>query len=130
MKNKKIVLKVIFLAAVVRPRYDTEGKKISGKIGIYSFVIKEPVKKSSVNRMTETLETIIKTSVGRDIIRSYLIEKVLLDIRAKWLDGNRITVYIQQDNARTHLDPSDKEFYEVVSRYGFDSRLMCKPSRS
>ncbi|XP_074352653.1 uncharacterized protein LOC141691797 [Apium graveolens] len=130
-KSKNFVVKVMFFAAVARPRYDAGGNEIfSGKIGIYPFVTKEPAKRSSVNRVAGTLETKVITSIGRDVIRSYLIEKVLPDIRAKWPDGNNITVYIQQDNARTHLDPTDREFCEVVSRFGFDIRLMCQPSNS
>ena len=59
-----------------------------------------------------------------------MIDKVLPDIRAKWLDGNRVTIYIQQDNARTHLDPNDAQFYQAASQYGFDIRLRCQPSNS
>lgn len=55
---------------------------------------KEPAKRSSINRVAGTLETKIITSVGRDIIREYLIDKVLPNIRAKWPDGNEITIYI------------------------------------
>ena len=130
-KSKNFVMKVMFLAAVARPRFDIHGKEIfSGKIGIYPFVTREPARRSSVNRAAGTLETKAMISVGRDIIRSYMIDKVLPDIRAKWPDGNRVTIYIQQDNARTHLDPNDAQFYQAASQYGFDIRLRCQPSNS
>nr|XP_017233213.1 PREDICTED: uncharacterized protein LOC108207264 [Daucus carota subsp. sativus] len=130
-KSKNFVMKVMFLAAVARPRFDIHGKEIfSGKIGIYPFVTREPARRSSVNRAAGTLETKAMTSVGRDIIRSYMIDKVLPDIRAKWPYGNRVTIYIQQDNARTHLDPNDAQFCQAASQYGFDIRLMCQPSNS
>nr|XP_017221385.1 PREDICTED: uncharacterized protein LOC108198123 [Daucus carota subsp. sativus] len=130
-KSKNFVIKVMFLAAVARPRFDIHGKEIfSGKIRIYPFVTREPARRSSVNRAAGTLETKAMTSVGRDIIRSYMIDKVLPDIRAKWPYGNRVTIYIQQDNARTHLDPNDAQFCQAASQYGFDIRLMCQPSNS
>lgn len=70
------------------------------------------------------------TSVGRDIIRSFLIEKVLPEIRAKWPDGNSRIIYIQQDNAKTHVDPNDLEFQQAASQDGFDIRLMYQPPNS
>ena len=84
-KSKSFITKVMFLVAVARPRFDGEGNvTFSGKIGIYPFVTKEPAKRSSVNRVAGTLETKAMTSVKRDTIRSFLTQKVLPDIRAKW----------------------------------------------
>lgn len=70
-------------------------------------------------------------SVGRSTIRSFLIEKVLPSVRSKWPsdDANKLIV-IQQDNARTHVDPSDPEFREAARQGGFDIRLMCQPANS
>ncbi|XP_074377622.1 uncharacterized protein LOC141719139 [Apium graveolens] len=62
-KNKNFVDKVMFLAAVVRSRFDSEGNvKFSGKIGIYSFITKEPAKRNSINRAAGTMETKAMTS--------------------------------------------------------------------
>lgn len=60
-----------------------------------------------------------------------MIEKVLPAIRRNWPreDSNR-TIFIQQDNARTHIDPSDEEFQIAASQHGFDIRLTCQPSNS
>jgi hypothetical protein len=41
-------------------------------------------KRSSVNRTSKTVEVILITSIRRDIIREFIIEKVLLVIRVKW----------------------------------------------
>ncbi|WOG98144.1 hypothetical protein DCAR_0417485 [Daucus carota subsp. sativus] len=131
-KSKNFVEKVMFLAAVARPRFDSEGNvKFSGKIGIYPFVTKEPAKRNSINRAAGTIETKAMTSVGRSTIRSFLIEKVLPSVRSKWPsdDANKLIV-IQQDNARTHVDPSDPEFCEAARQGGFDIRLMCQPANS
>ena len=130
-KSKNFVLKVMFLAAIARPQFDTQRNvTFGGKIGIFPFVTKEPAKKSSVNRAAGTLETKVMTSVGRETIRLFLIEKVLPAIREKWPDGNSKTIYIQQDNARTHLDPNDLEFCQAASQGGFDIRLTCQPANS
>lgn len=57
-----------------------------------------------------------------------MIGKVLPKIREKWPDedvGKHI--FIQQDNARTYVDPSDNEFRAAASLHGFDIRLMYQP---
>ncbi|WOH11073.1 hypothetical protein DCAR_0830552 [Daucus carota subsp. sativus] len=131
-KNKNFVGKVMFLAAIARPRFDSEGNiTFSGKVGIWPFVTKEPAKRRSVKRATGTMETKVMTSVGKSVIREFFIGKVLPSIQSRWPseDANKI-IYIQQDNARTHLDPSDPEFCEAAKQYGFDLRLMCQPANS
>ena len=131
-KSKNFVTKVMFLAAVARPRFDGQGNvTFSGKIGIYPFITKEPAKRSSVNRVAGTLETKAMTSVKRDTVRSYLIEKVIRDIRAKWpREDMHKLICIQQDNARTHVDPKDIEFCQAAQQSGFDIQLMCQPPNS
>ncbi|GJX13706.1 hypothetical protein Tco_0205464 [Tanacetum coccineum] len=45
-KSKKFMTKVMFLAAVARPRFDASGNEVfSGKIGIYPFTTLEPSKR-------------------------------------------------------------------------------------
>ncbi|CAI9281797.1 unnamed protein product [Lactuca saligna] len=118
----------MFLAAVARPRFDSSGNKVfSGKIGIYPFTTLEPVKRSSKNRVAGTLETKPILSVNKEITKSWLIEKVLPDIRAKWPRGHTGPIFIQQDNAKPHVDVNDSEFLEAASRDGFDIRLCFQP---
>ena len=122
----------MFLAVVARPRFDDEGNVLfSGKIGIYPFVTEEHAKRSSVNGPSGTLKTKAMTSVKRDNIRTYLIQKVLRDIRAKWpreyIDK---IIIVQQDNAKTHVDPKDVEFCQAAQQDGFDIRLMYQPPNS
>jgi hypothetical protein len=82
-KNKNFIPKVIFLADVTR-LFDSRGNEIfSGKIGIFSFVTQEPAKKTSVNRVARTTETKAITSVKRDVVRSFLVDKVLPAIKGK-----------------------------------------------
>jgi hypothetical protein len=50
-----------------------------------------------------------------------MINKVLPAIRAKWLrEDVHIPIYIQQDNAPTHLKVDDPQFCECAKQLGFD----------
>ncbi|XP_074346321.1 uncharacterized protein LOC141685095 [Apium graveolens] len=131
-KSKNFVAKVMFLAAIARPRFDEEGNVIfSGRIGIFPFITKEPAKRSGVNRVAGTMETKVMTSVKRDTVRSYYINKLLPAIFEKWpREEINKPIIIQQDNARTHIDPNDPEFCQAVQQYGFNIKLMCQPNNS
>lgn len=131
-KSKNFIAKVMFLVAVARLRFDAEGNEVfSGKIGVFPFVTQEPAKRNSVNRAAGTLETKPITSVTKEVSRTFLIEKVLPAIREKWpKDCVRDPIFIQQDNARTHIDHNDAEFCEAAKLGGFDIRLMCQPPNS
>ncbi|OMP10453.1 hypothetical protein COLO4_04492 [Corchorus olitorius] len=97
---------------VARPRFDAASNELfSGKIGVFPLVIKEPSKRSSVNRPAGTLETKPITTVNKDIMKTFLIDKVLPAIREKWPhDDMRSPIYIQQDNARPHVKCDDDDF--------------------
>lgn len=55
-----------------------------------------------------------------------MLEEVIPKIHERWLreDVGKF-IFIQQDNARMHVDPSD-EFREMASQNSFDIRLMCQ----
>ncbi|KAF7826956.1 mariner transposase [Senna tora] len=121
-KSKNFIAKVMFLVALARPRFDAQGRELfSGKIGIFPLVTKEPTKRTSVNRAAGTLETKPIASINKEVIRSYLIQKVLPAIKEKWpREDMGCPIFIQQDNARTHIDLDDEEFCRVASEDGFD----------
>ncbi|XP_076900093.1 uncharacterized protein LOC143554124 [Bidens hawaiensis] len=97
-KSKKFITKVMFLAAVARPRYDASGNEVlSGKI---------------------------------EVTRSWLIEKVLPAIRSTWPRDHTGPIFIQQDNAKPHIDVNDTEFMHETSKDGFDIRLYFQPPNS
>ncbi|KAL4581255.1 hypothetical protein LXL04_017465 [Taraxacum kok-saghyz] len=130
-KSKKFITKVMFLAAVARPRFDAIGNEFFfGKIGIFPLTTKEPAKRSSKNRVTVTLETKPILSVTKEITRSWLLNKVLPAIKAKWPPNHTGPIFIQQDNAKPHIDVNDSEFIEASSRDGFDIRLCNQPPNS
>lgn len=84
-----------------------------------------------MNRVAGTLETKPITSVNRDVIRSYLIERVLPSIQEKWpREDARHPIFIQQDNARTHIDHNDEQFCRAATEDGFDICLLSQPPNS
>ncbi|GAA0173573.1 hypothetical protein LIER_27161 [Lithospermum erythrorhizon] len=99
-----------------------------GRIGIFPFIVTEPAKKNNKNRAAGTLMTKPLLSITQDVIRSYLIEKVIPAIKGKWSDCSRTsTIYMQQDTTRPHIDPLDAKFLEAAQGNGFDIRLTCQP---
>lgn len=92
--------------------------------------MQEPAKRSTANHAVGTLETKV-ISAGKKEVKKVLIEKVLPAIRAKWPSSDSPNaIFIQHDNARTHVSPNDIEFCEAASQDGFDIRLMCQPTNS
>ena len=128
-KSKNLIGKVMFLVAIACLRFDAQGNEVLlRKIDVFPFVTHEPAKRTSVNRSAGIVETKPMTSVKRELIRSYLIEKVLPAIKEKWpREDIRNPIFIQQDNARTHIDHNDDDFCEATRQEGFDIHLMCQP---
>lgn len=131
-QSKNFIAKVMFLAATARPRFDSEGRVVfQGKIGCWPFVTEQPAQRSSRNRQAGTMEMKAITSVKRETIKAFLIEKVIPAILEKWpRSEHRETIFIQQDNARTHVPPTDPDFLAAASQSGFDIRLTCQPPNS
>jgi len=64
-------------------------------------------------------------------MRSYLIDKVLDAIVQRWPQELRgKTIYIQQDNAPSHVPVNDKEFRVAVARTWLDIQLINQPANS
>ena len=76
-----------------------------------------------------TMITEAMTSVTKATSRKFLINKVLPAIKAKWLAEERhFPIFIQQDNAKTHIDVNNPEFLSAAQCDGWDIRLTCQPS--
>ncbi|CAA0813548.1 Unknown protein [Striga hermonthica] len=122
----------MFLAATARPRFDGEGRVVfSGNVGCWAFVTEQPAQRNSRNRQADTMEMKAITSVKRENVKAFLIEKVIPAIIEKWPSSDYgETIYIQRDNARTHVPPNDPDFVAAASQNGFDIRLTCQPPNS
>jgi hypothetical protein len=130
-KSKRFIPKIMFLAAVARPRYDHNRKTFfDGKIGIWPFAVQEPAKRTSKNREKGTLET-KAINVDKKVYADFLINKVIPAIKAKWprRDINK-PIFIQQDNAKPHIAADHEDFVATATSDGFDIRLRCQPPNS
>lgn len=130
-KSKRFIEKVMFLAAVARPKYDHHRKTMfNGKIGIWPFVVKEPAKRASKNRPAGTMIT-KPVMVGKDQYRDMLLENVLPAIRLQWPRATAARpIFIQQDNAKPHISMLDEAFTDAARTAGFHIRLRCQPPNS
>lgn len=71
------------------------------------------------------------TSVTKDVSRDFLVNKVLPALKAKWPAKERgMPIFIQQDNARTHIGVDDPSFVTATKEDGWDIRLTCQPPNS
>ncbi|XP_048552018.1 uncharacterized protein LOC125531796, partial [Triticum urartu] len=96
--------KVMFLTAVARPRWDSEGNvTFSGKIGIWPFVKEVPAQRRSDNRPKGTIET-KSIKVDRKVMREFLIEKVLPAIQAVWPGGEEAAMAAVTRRLRGWMD--------------------------
>ena len=78
-----------------------------------------------------TLITKAMTSVKKEHSRDFLINKVLPAIKAKWpAEERHMPIFIQQDNARTHIAVDDPAFVAAAQDDGWDIRLTCQPPNS
>ncbi|CAN6347256.1 unnamed protein product, partial [Urochloa humidicola] len=131
VQNKNSIDKVMFLCALARPRYDANGNcTFDGKLGVWPFVKEEPAKRKSDYRPRGTPIT-KPINVKRETSREFLIEKVIPAIVASWPqeDAGK-TIWIQQDNARTHVPADDEAFENAVAKTGLDIRIMHQPPNS
>uniref|UniRef100_A0ACD6AN72 Uncharacterized protein n=1 Tax=Avena sativa TaxID=4498 RepID=A0ACD6AN72_AVESA len=131
VQNKNNIGKVMFLTAVAKPRYNEVGEvTFDGKIGTWAFVQETPAQKNSKNRNKGTLE-LKPVKVTRDVMREYICQKVIPAIQERWPDEDvGRTIYIQQDNAKPHLLPSDEVFRQVVAETDLDIELIQQPPNS
>ena len=130
-KNKNYIPRIMFLCVYARPRFRNGECVFDGKIGCFPLVTFEQAIRGSQNRLRG--EQVIKpiTSITRDVIREFMINKVLPAIRAKWPreDVNK-PIFIQQDNAPSHLKVEDPIFCEAAKQEGFHIWLICQPPNS
>ncbi|XP_058752243.1 uncharacterized protein LOC131625398 [Vicia villosa] len=103
----------------------------SGKIDILPFVYEQPARRSSVNRVAGTIERKPISFVTREVNEAFLISKVLPAIKSMWpREDVGKTIYIEQDNARSHIAKNDPDFYRAASEDGFDIQMTCQPPNS
>lgn len=129
-ESKTHILKIMFLAAVGRPRFGDDGEALwDGKIGIFPFTCEEAAQRSSRNRPAGTMETKPVPKITRDVMRNMMVQKLLPAIREKW-PGTTKHVLIQYDNTKLHVDINDPEFVSAAKEGDWDIQLQYQPPNS
>lgn len=132
-QSKRFIPKIMFMAAVARPRYDHHRKCwFNGKIGIWPFITRERAQRNSKNRMKGTIVTKASQVFDRAACTNMLVEKVYPAIRAKFPRSaiNR-PIRVQQDNAKPHASPEDAAIVAAGrENNGCRIELECQPANS
>jgi hypothetical protein len=136
VRHKNHITKVMFLCAQARPRWGGHRNQYwDGKIGLWPIGEWVEARRTSINRPAGTLvwkdETITKVKY-----RQLLLQKVFPAIIEKWpaRDWNKETciIRVQQDGAKSHLDPDDQQLQEGLQELGIQNkvRLYTQPANS
>ena len=128
VQHKSHVTKVMFLAAVARPRFDpSRNRQFDGKIGIYPFTEQRAAQRNSRNRAAGTMAT-HSVEVNRATYKEKLIDNVFPDIRAKFPAVS--TVFAQQDNAPGHRVMADPDIVAAAGQEERRIELVNQPPNS
>jgi hypothetical protein len=132
-KNKNYILRLMFLCVYARPRFRDGNCIFDGRIGCFPLVCYKPAQRGNERTGHVCVDLVMKpvTSITREVIRDFMINQVLPAIRAKWpREDVGKPIFIQQDNAPSHLKLDDLDFCEAAKLGGFDIRLICQPPNS
>ncbi|RAW20637.1 hypothetical protein PC110_g22920 [Phytophthora cactorum] len=117
--NKRYIGKIMFLAAVARPRYDFHRKQyFDGKLGIWPIVEETKAARSSANRPKGAIVT-KSVTMTRKRYRTLLIENVSQQSELRC-----------QDNAGPYVLKDDSELEAAGSIGGWTIKMRCQPPRS
>ncbi|CAM9287194.1 unnamed protein product, partial [Ascophyllum nodosum] len=129
VKHKSHIQKVMFLAVVGRPRWDTvANRSFDGKIGIFPFTRRVPAQRSSRNRAAGTMETKM-VEVTKAVYKQKMLDEVFPAIKRTW-PGGPSPVSVQQDNAPAHKINDDPDIVAVGTADGWNIRLINQPPNS
>ena len=135
MRHKNHITKVMFLAAVARPRFDPHPQVwFDGKIGIWPIVHLVAAQRNSRNRPAGTMELKCQ-SLTKDVNSDYICNEVIPSITDKWPASFRNKpIFIQQDNASPHTPGGvfEQDWINEVDTSGLDIRRLdpCQPAQS
>ncbi|CAN0486911.1 unnamed protein product, partial [Discosporangium mesarthrocarpum] len=93
-QNKRFITKVVFLAAVARPRMISDGVWFDGKIGIWPIVDTVAAMGSSKNRKKGTMIQKPAT-INAERYKELMIDKVIPAIKARMPRPPGHTIFVQ-----------------------------------
>ena len=125
VQHKSFLMKIMFLCAVARPRYDTNKNAwFDGKIGIWPIGKWEPAKQSS-KKCAKGMPVWKNQCITRDVYCEYLIQKFLPAVKERWPMRNK-RIEFQQDGAKSHILEDGMEFKEVVDEIGLNLTVFTQ----
>ncbi|KAF0685549.1 Aste57867_22590 [Aphanomyces stellatus] len=128
--SKRHIIKVMFLTAVARPRYDYKSRTMwDGKIGMWPFVSVVPAQRKSKNR-DRGMPVTTPVTVTKPVYREYLLKHVIPAIMKVWPGRRSNPIYIQQDNARPHVEVDDADVKMAGCLDGWSIQLVAQPAMS
>jgi hypothetical protein len=133
-QSKSNITKVMFMAVVARPRFDTERQVFfDGTIGLFPFVSVQPAVRNSKIRPKGTPVT-KPVNANSDVYVKMMKEKVLPAIRRlfprKWEGKTFDLIVIQEDNAKAHSWPNEAEKNNELTEDGFATQIIKQPLQS
>ena len=102
VQHKSFLMKIMFLCAVAKPRYNmNKNAWFDRKIGIWPIGKWEPAKRSS-KKHAEGTPVWKNQCITWDVYHEYLIQKFLLAVKERWPTHNG-RIWLQQDGAKSHI---------------------------
>ena len=127
--HKSHIQKMMFLAAVGRPRRDTNANRhFGGKIGIVPFTRQVAAQRNSRNRAAGTLETRM-VEVTKEVYKEKMLNDVFPAIKRIWLRGPG-DVPVMQDNAPAHNIGNDPDIVAAGTADGSNITFLNQPPNS
>ena len=119
VQHKSFLMKIMFLCAVARPRYNmNKNAWFDGKIGIWPIGKWEPPKLSSKKR-AKGMPVWKNQCITRNVYCEYLIQKLLPAVKERWPTNNG-RIRLQQDGTKSHILEDGMEFKEAVDEIGLN----------
>ncbi|CAN0301343.1 unnamed protein product, partial [Discosporangium mesarthrocarpum] len=100
-QNKRFITKMMFLAAVARPRMISDGVWFDGKIGIWPIADTVAAMRSCKNSK-KGIMMLKPATVNAKRYKELMIDKVITAIKARKPRPPGHTIFVQQDGAKAH----------------------------
>ncbi|CAM9921927.1 unnamed protein product, partial [Discosporangium mesarthrocarpum] len=126
-QNKRFITKMMFLAAVARPRMIFDGVWYDGKIGIWPIADIVVAMRSSKNRKNGTM-MLKPATINAERYKELMIDKVIPAINARMPRPPGHTIFVQQNGAKPHTGGGVME--AIQAKAGDSIILETHPANS
>ncbi|CAN0512256.1 unnamed protein product, partial [Discosporangium mesarthrocarpum] len=126
-QNKRFITKVMFLAAVARPRMISDGVRFDGKIGIWPIADTVAAMRSSKNRKKGSM-MLKPSTINAKRYKQLMVDKVIPPIKARRPRPPGHTIFVQQNGAKPHTGGGGMETFQAKA---WDSIILeTQPANS